>query len=526
MGEDQGAPADVAIPEHELARRLLDRQLLTNDRLLLAQKHAEEQHVDLRTALRELKFVTDETLDDLAAVRDEAASTAGTEESATTRPAEGDASADAEAPASSQASAESNPTNGDQPPTARPADQAAASLAKRDLRTELRLIAATAIPSDLIEQMLIRALIARATDIHIDPRADAYHVRFRIDGRLHSMIDLDEETGQAVVRGIKVMSELRLVESRHPQDGSMVVQHEDRPFNLRVATLPTSNGEKVVLRVLEPRSVTFDLGTLGLDGPQETLVNQFLARPYGVVLASGPVGAGKTTTLYSCLERVNHPSRNVMTIEDPVEYQFHGVNQVDIDNRIGFTFAEGLRSVLRQDPDILMIGEIRDEETAMIGIRAALTGVLVFSSVHASDAPATISTMLNYGIPGYTLASALQGVVNQRLVRSICPDCKHAYSADETVRRALKVDPETSEITLYRGAGCAACLQTGYLGRIGIFEVMEISDLIREMILLQTTKEVIREVARDEGMKTLRQAAIEKVLQGETTVEEMYRITI
>jgi type IV pilus assembly protein PilB len=501
MSENVVTRGEAAIDDESLVRVLFERQLLSTDRLLVAQRHAQEQEIALFRALRDLHLVTPEDLD--RAVADRLAE----------RQAEADADAQAEA---------------DGPPDAPPAEPAVdVERAERDLRAELRGIAETAVPSDLIEQVMIRGLMARATDIHFDPHDDRYHVRFRIDGQLHHMVDLDLETGQAVVRGIKILSDMNLVEYRHPQDGALTVRHRGRPHNLRASTLPTTRGEKVVLRVLEPISVRFDLGNLGLESEQATKINQFLSRPYGAVLVGGPVGAGKTTTLYSCLERVTHPRRNVVTIEDPVEYNFSGVNQVEINTQIGLTFAKGLRAILRQDPDVLMIGEIRDDETAAIGIRAALTGVLVFSTIHASDAAGTVTSLFNYGVPGYTLSSALQGVVNQRLVRTICENCRVGFKADETVIRALKLDPsEHHDLTLYRGRGCASCFHSGYHGRTGIYEVMDVSELIRELILLQTTKEVIRQVARDEGMKTLREAAITKVIQGVTTVEEMYRVTL
>ncbi|RUL81613.1 GspE/PulE family protein [Tautonia sociabilis] len=494
MADDVMTRGEAGIDDEALVRALFDRQLLSTDRLLVAQRHAQEQDIPLVRALRDLHLVTPEDL----------------ERAITERRAELEA-----------AQTEAGPA----PPPAEPAGDE--ERAERDLRAELREIAATAVPSDLIEQIMFRALVARATDIHLDPLDDRYQVRFRIDGKLHQMVDLDRETGQAVVRGVKILAQMNLVEHRHPQDGALTIRYLGRAHNFRVSTLPTTRGEKVVLRVLEAISVQFDLGGLGLEPSQATLINQFLSRPYGAVLVGGPVGAGKTTTLYSCLERVTHPSRNVVTIEDPVEYRFSGVNQVEINTQIGLTFAQGLRAILRQDPDVLMIGEIRDDETAAIGIRAALTGVLVFSTIHASDAAGTVTSLFNYGVPGYTLSSALQGVVNQRLVRTICPNCRVGYKADETVIRALKLDPsEHLGLTLYRGRGCSACFHSGYHGRIGIFEVMDVSELIRELILLQTTKEVIRQVARDEGMKTLREAAITKVIEGVTTVEEMYRVTI
>ncbi|MEW4569470.1 GspE/PulE family protein [Tautonia sp. JC769] len=497
MAENVATGSGPELDDETLARALAEAQVLSAERLLVAQRHAQEQEIALMRAIQDLRMVTPEDLDRAVADRDARQADARSE------PAE----------ATARASGAQTAVDSERD--------------ERDLRAELHAIAETAVPSDLIEQVMIRAIKARATDIHLDPQEDRYLIRFRIDGQLHPMVGLDAEIGQAVVRGIKILSEMNLVESRHPQDGSLTVMDQGRSYNLRSSTLPTTRGEKVVLRVLEPPDVQFDLNRLGLEPHQAARISNLLARPYGAVLVGGPVGAGKTTTLYSCLHRVSHPNRNVLTIEDPVEYRFSGVNQVEINTQIGLGFAQGLRAILRQDPDVLMIGEIRDEETAGIGIRAALTGVLVFSTIHASDAAGTIASLFNYGIPGYTLSGALQGVVSQRLVRAICSECRVGYKPDATVLKALKLDPEEHrDLTLHRGEGCPSCFHTGYHGRVGIFEVLEVSELIRELILTQTTREVINQVARDEGMKTLREAAISKVIEGVTTVEEMYRVTI
>ncbi len=506
----------VKSEDEKLATALLSKQVLTNEWLLLARRHALEQHIPLRQSILDLHLIEPEQLDESLAENLEDHET-GTNDSTGSNP---DSISGTE---SSSSSRSSSGENSDRPETFELTEE---NVDSPDLHAQLRDLAETAVPSDLIQQILIKALMARSTDVHIDPRGGYWIVRFRIDGRLHEMVEIDGETGMAMVRGIKILSNLNLVETRHPQDGSMTLQFRDHRHNLRVSTLPTAEGEKVVLRILEPLEVRFDLHLLGLDSQQEALVHQFLARPYGALLVGGPVGAGKTTTLYSCLHRIHDPSRNIMTIEDPVEYRFHGVNQVEINNQIGLTFTQGLRAILRQDPDVLMIGEIRDDETAAIGIRAALTGVLVFSTIHASDAAGTITTLFNFGIPGYALASGLQGVINQRLVRTICPKCRITYRADESVLRALKLDPEEHRgLRISRGTGCKACLNTGYHGRTGIFEVMDVSEMIRELILMQTTREVIRQVARDDGMKTLRDSAIDKVIAGETTIEELYRVS-
>ncbi|CAN5829630.1 GspE/PulE family protein [soil metagenome] len=488
------ASSAIESEDERLANALLSKQLLSNEWLMMARRHAQEQHIPLRQSVIELHLLEPDQI----------------------------AEATAEQPNEVTEELVESPLSGE----VMEIEVTEPVVEGPDLHAQLQAIAATAVPSDLIQQLLLRALTSRATDVHIDPRGAVSVVRFRIDGRLHEMVEIEAETALAVTRGIKIISNMNLVETRHPQDGAMTLRYLDHRHNLRVSTLPTAEGEKVVMRILEPLEAHFDLGLLGLEPRQETLVHQFLSRPYGALLVGGPVGAGKTTTLYSCLHRVHDPSRNIVTIEDPVEYRFHGVNQVEINNQIGLTFTQGLRAILRQDPDVLMIGEIRDDETAAIGIRAALTGVLVFSTIHASDAAGTITTLFNFGIPGYALGSALQGVINQRLVRTICPKCRIAYQADDSVLRALRLEPEEHRgLRLFRGTGCRYCLNTGYRGRSGIFEVMDISEMTRELILMQTTREVIRQVARDEGMRTLRDSAIAKVIAGQTTIEEMYRVS-
>lgn len=474
MSEGSDRPGAGAIDDGALVQLLLDRRLLTQEQLRKALRHASATGAPLPTALLDLELVAPDALE-------------------RTRSGHGE------------------PT---EPPRGQP------------LPGNLDAIVASAVPSDLVEQLLLRALRTRTTDVHLDPREDSYSVRFRIDGQLHGLIVLDREVGAAVVRGIKNRAELNLVEQRLPQDGALSIREGGRSRSFRVATLPTARGEKVVLRLLEPIAVTFDLARLGLEAEQAEALERMLAKPSGAVLVGGPVGAGKTTTLYSCLERLNNPSLNVMTIEDPVECRFPAVNQVEIDTRIGLTFARGLRAILRQDPNILMIGEIRDDETAAIGMRAALTGVLVFSTIHAADAASTANSLRNYGVPGYTLANAVHGIVNQRLVRVLCPACKAAFEPEEELLLSLRLDPaEYRGRVLHRAVGCPACLGTGYHGRTAIFEVMEIGDLVRELMLLGTTKDVIRTVARDEGMRTLREGAMAKALRGETTIEEVYRVT-
>jgi type II secretory ATPase GspE/PulE/Tfp pilus assembly ATPase PilB-like protein len=492
--ETAPAPAATAATgDQGLGQYLVQNGLLTAEQLAAALRYASDHQLDLRQAILEMNLISSERLTALAFER-----------------------------LSTLAGGNGQPD---------PAHASAAGILpdrdklERDTRNELKQIAATATPSDLVDQIVQRAYECRATDIHFDPQDLKARVRYRIDSQLHDVLDLDPVQATAIVSRIKVASNLNIVERRHPQDGRMTIAHGDRPRDLRVSTIPTALGEKIVIRIHEALTDAFGLDQLGLEAHQVERLSKLIERPYGAVLVGGPVGAGKTTTLYNCMQRVNLTTRNLMTIEDPIEYRLDGVNQVQVDNRIGLSFSEGLRAILRQDPDVLMIGEIRDDETAQIGIRAALTGVLVFSTIHASDAASTIGSLYNFGIPGYLLSASLQGVVSQRLVRKICPYCRVQYPADETTVAALDLDHrQYLGHSLHRGAGCKACFQTGYLGRTGIFEVMELGEELRELVLRQTPKEVLRQVAMDLGMQTLKRSAVDKVLEGTTTVEEVHRV--
>lgn len=328
-----------------------------------------------------------------------------------------------------------------------------------------------------------------------------------------------------MVSRLKVMSNLNIVERRHAQDGRIQFRHKDQVRDLRVAILPTMLGEKIVVRIHEAMTQDYGFDLLGLNSTQIEQLSSICAKPYGAVLVAGPVGSGKTTTLYTCLSRVNSPTRNVMTIEDPIERRLPGVNQLQVDARMGLDFGAGLKAMLRQDPDVIMIGEIRDEETAHIAIRSALTGVLVFSTIHASDAPSTLGNLYDFKIPGYLLSNTLLAVISQRLLRKICPYCKVQYEADERTLLTLGLDPDEHKgAVLARGGGCSSCFQTGYLGRSGIFEIMEVNDTLRELIFQQISKDVLGRVACDLGMRTLKQSAVDKVLEGASTPEEVYRV--
>ena len=394
----------------------------------------------------------------------------------------------------------------------------------RDVRKELQEKSVTATLSELVNDILLRACDCQATDIHFDPQENGLRVRYRIDGQLQDILFIEPAMATPVISRLKIVSNLNIVERRHSQDGRITIQHHNRPRDLRLATFPTTFGEKIVIRIHEVLTDVQGFTHLGMTAEQAETLDRLIAQPYGAVLVAGPVGAGKTSTLYNCLERINSPMKNIMTIEDPIEHRIPGVNQAQItQGEMGF--SEGLRAMLRQDPDVIMIGEIRDDETARIGIRAALTGVLVFSTLHGSDAPSTISNLYNFGIPGYQLSSSLLAIVSQRLIRRICPYCRVTYAASEKEIMALELDPaEHRDLQLHRGLGCPACFQTGYLGRTGIFEIMVVGDELRDLIFQQIPKDVLRRVAVDLGMRTLKHSAVDKILEGTTTLEEAYRV--
>lgn len=402
---------------------------------------------------------------------------------------------------------------------------------------------------ELVHSILSEAVRVRATDIHLDPQEGepgpaapagpppdvragrrssgaGLRVRYRIDGVLHDVLRIPASAGSGVVTRLKVMANLDIVERRLPQDAHLTVTVEDRPVNMRLASVPTELGEKLVLRVLDESRIITSLDRLGLEPHQRELIEGFLSRPYGMLLVVGPVGSGKTTTLYSCMTRLNSPGKNLMSIEDPVEYRLAGANQLQVFRRIGFDFAAGLRAILRQDPDVIMVGEVRDDETAKTAVRAALTGVFVMSSVHAQDAPGTVGALYNFGIPGFLVSTAVIGIVAQRLVRRICPECKVEYKPDSALLKQLGLPTrgKARPRAFYRGEGCEHCFHTGYYGRTGIFEVMPMSEEIKDLVFRETTKEVLAQVARDLGMQTLRQSGLNRVLDGTTTVEEFFRV--
>ena len=375
----------------------------------------------------------------------------------------------------------------------------------------------------LVNYIIADALSKRASDIHMEPYERRFRVRFRIDGVLYDQMDVPLRLKDAVVARVKIMSSLDIMERRVPQDGRIKVRVKGKEVDLRVSTVPTVFGEKVVMRLLEKSGLAFDLTQLGFDEDQLRIFVEATERPYGMVLITGPTGSGKTTTLYSALLRLNSSEVNIMTAEDPVEYNFEGINQVQIREEIGLTFATALRAFLRQDPDIILVGEIRDMETADIAIKAALTGHLVFSTLHTNDAPSTVTRLIDMGVEPFLVASSLNLVVAQRLVRKVCPSCRKEYKPPLSLLERLGLDGDGG--VFYKGEGCPACNETGYKGRMALYEVMPISKEIRALVVERVTADRIRSVALEEGMKTLREVGIEKAREGITTLEEVMRVT-
>jgi len=377
-----------------------------------------------------------------------------------------------------------------------------------------------------VNSMIADAVRKRASDIHIEPGEKYFRVRFRIDGCLHEVIKQPARMKGPIISRIKIMSELDIAEKRLPQDGRIKLRVDNKTIDIRVSTLPTIFGEKVVMRILDRSNLMLDLNRFGFEENALKNFKRAIEAPYGMVLVTGPTGSGKTTTLYSALNWINRPDVNIMTSEDPVEYNIEGINQVQINEEIGLTFARSLRAFLRQDPNIIMVGEIRDTETAEIAIKAALTGHLVLSTIHTNDAPSTVDRLVDMGIEPFLVAASLNLILAQRLVRKICPKCKIEVEAHPEILRELGIPREQAPAwKFYKGTGCANCNNTGYSGRQGIFEVMPVSPTIRKMILDRKSTDVIRRQAIDEGMLTLRQDALLKLRAGITTVEEVLRET-
>ncbi len=379
----------------------------------------------------------------------------------------------------------------------------------------------------LVNMILVDAIRRGASDIHLEPYEKVFRVRFRIDGVLHEMMTPPKRLEPAIVSRIKIMSNLDISERRLPQDGRIKLRYTNHEIDFRVSTLPTLFGEKTVMRILDKGSLQLDLTKLGFDSWSLEQFQKAIHQPYGMVLITGPTGSGKTTTLYSAIHTVNSPDVNIMTAEDPVEYNLKGVNQVHVNEEIGRTFSAALRAFLRQDPDVILVGETRDLETAQISIRAALTGHMVFTTLHTNDCPSTIARLLDMGIPPFLVSSALLLIVAQRLARKVCKECKEPYEADEDSLLPYGHSPQgLGKCPFYKGKGCPACNFTGMKGRIAIYEVMSVTQELRDLILRNAPTAEIRDVARQQGMKTLREAGLLKVIEGTTTVEEVLRVTL
>jgi type IV pilus assembly protein PilB len=380
----------------------------------------------------------------------------------------------------------------------------------------------------LVNLMLVDAIKKNASDIHIEPYEKSFRVRYRIDGALYEVMKPPMKLRNAVVSRIKIMSSLDIAERRLPQDGRIKLKlGKGREMDFRVSVLPTLYGEKVVMRLLDKSNLQLDMTKLGFEESQLKTFQHGIHQPYGMVLVTGPTGSGKTTTLYSALSDLNKSTENISTAEDPVEFNLGGINQVQMHDDIGLNFASALRSFLRQDPDIIMVGEIRDFETAEIAIKAALTGHLVLSTLHTNDAPSTVSRMLNMGIEPFLITAALNCIVAQRLARKICTECKEEVESVPQLLRDLQVPADVvGQFKVYKGAGCSNCAETGYKGRIAVYEVMSASDDLKEMILNGASTAELKSEAIRLGMKTLRQAVISKLMDGLTTVEEVGRVSV
>src|SRR5881396_994775 len=379
----------------------------------------------------------------------------------------------------------------------------------------------------LVNMVLVDAIQKGASDIHFETYEKVFRIRFRMDGVLHEMLSPPKRLESAILSRLKIMSNLDIAERRLPQDGRIKLRYNTREIDFRVSTLPTIFGEKAVLRILDKDALQLDLTKLGFDPWSHEKFSSVIHQPYGMVLITGPTGSGKTTTLYSAIHTINSPDVNIMTAEDPVEYNLKGVNQVQINESVGRTFAAALRSFLRQDPDVILVGETRDLETAQISIRAALTGHLVFTTLHTNDCPSTVARLLDMGIPPFLVSSSLLLILAQRLGRKVCSACREPYEVDaQTLVPYGYTATGHGKVTLYKGKGCPTCSFTGMKGRVAIYETMPISEELRDGILRSATAAELQEIAKSQGMKTLRQSGLLKVLDGTTTIEEVLRVTL
>ncbi len=379
----------------------------------------------------------------------------------------------------------------------------------------------------LVNLIIAEAIKNRASDIHFEPYENDFRVRHRIDGVLNEMPPPPKRMQNAILSRIKIISDLDIAEKRLPQDGRFTIKSGSHKVDVRVSTIPTVHGEKIVMRLLDKGNLMLDMTHLGFDDHILKIFERNIRKPYGMVLVTGPTGSGKSTTLYSALSTINDPAKNIMTVEDPVEYQLFGINQVQAKPDIGLSFAAGLRSFLRQDPDIIMVGEIRDLETAEIGVKAALTGHLVLSTLHTNDAPSTVTRMVNMGLEPFLITASLNLVVAQRLTRKICENCKKIIKPSEELLKSLNLNPaDWGNTEIAKGEGCDKCTQTGYRGRLALYEVMEINENIRTATLKGASSTELKKIAVENNMTTLRQAGLAKVKQQLTTLEEVFAVTM
>ncbi|MEW6117912.1 MAG: type II secretion system ATPase GspE [Nitrospirota bacterium] len=387
----------------------------------------------------------------------------------------------------------------------------------KDLASEAPII-------KLVNMLITRAVESRASDIHIEPFEDELKVRYRIDGVLQDIESVPKKLQAAIVSRIKIMAKLNIAEKRLPQDGRIKLKVGDKEIDLRVSTIPVLHGESIVMRILRKEGIVIDLDLLGFDERTLATFGSLIKRPNGIILVTGPTGSGKTTTLYGALDKINSPDKKIITVEDPVEYQLKGINQIQVKPQIGLNFANTLRHIVRQDPDIIMIGEIRDLDTAEIAIQSALTGHLVFSTLHTNDAPSAITRLIDMGIEKFLLSSTVRGILAQRLVRVICPACKEVDRSPEG-REELSLLGIGSDATLYKGRGCEQCSFTGYYGRSGLYELLVVDEDMRRLLLKDVDSNQIKELARRNGMRTLLEYGAERIREGITTLSEVLRVT-
>ena len=379
----------------------------------------------------------------------------------------------------------------------------------------------------LVSLIIMEAFRSRASDIHLEPMPKKFRVRYRIDGVLHEVDSPPKRLQSAIISRVKIMANMSIAEKRVPQDGRIQINVMGRDLDLRVSSIPTNHGESIVMRILDKAGIALGLPQLGFFSDDQQIFERLIALSDGIILVTGPTGSGKTTTLYACLNTINKPDRKIITVEDPVEYQMSGINQVQVRTDIGMTFSAALRAILRQAPNIIMIGEIRDLETAEIAVNASLTGHLVFSTLHTNDAPSAVTRLIDIGVKPFLVASSTRAIMAQRLVRKICEKCKEPYVAQESELRLLgPAAKQLASAQLFHGKGCADCSFTGYRGRLGIYEIFQIDDQVRNLIFSQVSSTELRLKARELGMRTLREDGVRKVVAGITTLEEVLRVTM